>query len=94
MTGTLTGLLRSRITLIWLLLIAATITSLLLGTDNLVAAVKTASVLVIVVAFIKVRFVGLYFMELREAPIQLRLIFEGYCLVVCTALVVMFLAVK
>lgn len=94
MASTLTGLLKTRITLIWIVLIAATITSLLLGTDNLVSAVKAASVLVIVVAFIKVRFVGLYFMELRSAPIQLRLIFEGYCLVVCTALVVMFLVAK
>jgi hypothetical protein len=94
MASTLTGLLKTRISLIWLLLIVATITSLLLGTDNLVTAVKAASVLVIVVAFIKVRFVGLYFMELRDAPVQLRLIFEGYCLVVCTALVVMFLVAK
>jgi hypothetical protein len=35
------------------------------------------------VAFIKVRFVGLYFMELRDAPHVLRGLFEGYCLVVC-----------
>jgi len=87
-------LLRSRVTAIWLLLIAATVCSLLLGTDNLIHAAKLASVLVIVVAFLKVRFVGLYFMELRSAPIQLRLIFEGYCLVVCAGLVVMFLAVR
>jgi hypothetical protein len=94
MARTLTGLLRSRITLVWLVLIAATLTSLLVGTDNIVTSVKLASVIVIVIAFIKVRFVGRYFMELRDAPVPLMLIFEGYCLVVCTALVVMFLVGK
>jgi hypothetical protein len=92
--ASLSGLLRSRITLIWVVLILATLTSLLLGADDLVTAVKLASVLVIVIAFIKVRLVGLYFMELRDAPVPLRLIFEGYCLVVCVALVVMFLVAK
>jgi hypothetical protein len=91
---TLTGLLRNRISLIWLVLIGATLTSLLLGADDLITAVKLASVLVIVIAFVKVRFVGLYFMELRNAPVPLRLVFEGYCLVVCVALVVMFLVAK
>jgi hypothetical protein len=90
----LPGLLRSRISLIWLVLIAATVASVLVGTDNIVTAVKAASVLVIVIAFIKVRFVGRYFMELRDAPVPLLLIFEGYCLVVCAALVVMFLVAK
>jgi hypothetical protein len=94
MAKPLTGLLRSRITLIWLVLIAATVASVLVGTDNIVTSVKAASVLVIVIAFIKVRFVGRYFMELRDAPVPLLLIFEGYCLVVCAALVVMFLVAK
>ena len=87
----LPGLLRSRITVVWLVLIAATITSLLLGTDNLVSGVKLASALVIVVAFVKVRFVGMYFMEIGNAPVPLRAIFQGYCAVVCTVLVVMLL---
>jgi hypothetical protein len=56
-----------------------------------VTAVKAASVLVIVIAFVKVRFVGRYFMELRDAPTPLLAVFEGYCAVVCTILIVMFL---
>jgi hypothetical protein len=91
---TLTRLLRSPITIVWVVLIAATICSLLLGTDDVVTPVKLASVLVLVIAFIKVRFVGLYFMELRDAPVPLRLIFEGYCVVVCAALIVMFLVAR
>jgi hypothetical protein len=94
MARSLTSLLRSRITLIWLVLICATLASLLVGTDNIVTTVKLASVLVIVIAFVKVRFVGRYFMELRHAPVPLLAIFEGYCVVVCAALVVMFLVGK
>ena len=39
------------------------------------------------IAFIKVRFVGLYFMELREAPMLLRGLFETYCIAVCTLVI-------
>lgn len=47
-----------------------------------------ATVLVLLVAFVKVRVVGLYFMELRDAPLPPKLIFEGYCGVVCMVLVI------
>ncbi|ABK67382.1 conserved hypothetical protein [Mycobacterium avium 104] len=60
------------------MLIVATVVSYALGADN-----GTGSVMVVVVlaiAAIKVRLVGLDFMELRSAPIPLRLAFEGYCL--------------
>ena len=39
--------------------------------------------LVVLATFIKVRVVGLYFMELRQVPRMLRGIFEIYCLVLC-----------
>jgi heme/copper-type cytochrome/quinol oxidase subunit 4 len=94
MARALADLLRSRITLIWLVLIGATLASLLVGTDNIVTAAKAASVLVIAIAFVKVRFVGRYFMELRDAPTPLLAVFEGYCAVVCAILVVMFLVGK
>ena len=84
-------LLRSPITAIWGLLIAMTLVSWWMGTDHGVEDAQTASVLVLLVAFFKVRFVGLYFMELRHAPIPLRALFEGWCAAVCTAVVVMFL---
>jgi heme/copper-type cytochrome/quinol oxidase subunit 4 len=84
-------LLRHPVTAVWLLLIAATLTSWWLGTDHGVSEVQTAGVLILLVAFVKVRFVGLYFMELRHAPLPLRLTFESWCAVVCTTLIVMFL---
>lgn len=46
-----------------------------------------ASLVVLGVAVFKIRLVGMYFMELREAPMALRGIFEGYCVVLLGLLV-------
>ena len=62
----------------WLLLIAATITSFLLGTDH--GAGTELAVAILGIAAVKVRLVGLDFMELRRAPVALRTAFELYCL--------------
>ena len=82
----------NRSSAIWVLLIAATLLSWWLGAGHGIRSREQASVIVILVAFIKVRFVGLYFMELRDAPRALRAIFEAYCVVVCAALIGMFLS--
>ena len=69
---------RNRAGVSWLILIVATLISYTLGADH-----RTGSVLVVVVlaiAAVKIRLVGLDFMELRSAPTPLRLAFEGYCL--------------
>ncbi|MFF3570095.1 cytochrome C oxidase subunit IV family protein [Nocardia jiangxiensis] len=63
---------------VWLLLVAATALSWALGTETGGAVTSLA---VIVVAFAKVRLVGLHFMELRDAPIGLRAAFEVYLMV-------------
>ena len=85
------NLLRSPITLVWFFLVAATGVSWYLGTDHAVDNEQAASAAVLVVAFVKVRFVGMYFMELRHAPIPLRALYEIWCLVVCSVVVGMFL---
>jgi heme/copper-type cytochrome/quinol oxidase subunit 4 len=90
MSAQLTSLLKSRISLIWLALIVATLISWRVGTDGGIHA-HLATIVVLIVAFLKVRFVGAYFMELRDAPLGLRLAFEGYCVVVCATLIVMYL---
>jgi heme/copper-type cytochrome/quinol oxidase subunit 4 len=87
----LTSLLKSRITIVWLVLIAATLISWRVGTDQQLEA-HVATTVVVLVAFIKVRFVGLYFMELRQAPLPLRMVFEGYCLVVGSFVIIIYLA--
>lgn len=83
------ALLRTRVSVVWLVLIAATLVSWGVGTDHGIAA-ELATVVVLVVAFVKVRLVGMYFMELKAAPAPLRLAFECYCVVVCAALIAMY----
>ena len=82
---------RDRITVVWAALIGATILSWWLGTDHGVSDARLTSALVLLVAFVKVSFIGIYFMELRHAPGALKLLYQGWCVVVCTALVTMFL---
>jgi len=91
MAGQLGTLLRSRVSLVWLGLIIATMLSWTVGTDHGLHA-HLATTIVLLVAFTKVRFVGLYFMELRDSAIQLRALFECYCAAVCAALIVMLFA--
>jgi heme/copper-type cytochrome/quinol oxidase subunit 4 len=78
----MTALLRHSTTYVWLLLVAATFASWWLGTDHGLDSHTTATLAIMTVAFIKVRFVGLYFMELRDAPLPLRLAFESYVVLV------------
>ena len=62
----------------WLVLIAATLVSYVLGAEHGVGS--TVVVVILGIAAIKVRLIGLDFMELRSAPIPLRAVFEAYCL--------------
>jgi hypothetical protein len=92
--ATLIPLLRNRASVAWVFLVLATLVSWRLGPDHGLASAddhRLASCAIVLVAFVKIRLVGLYFMELREAPMALRLCFEGYCLVVCLAVLGTFL---
>lgn len=81
----LAPLLRTRTSAVWLLLTVATVLSWALGTHH------GLTIAILVIAFVKVRFVGLYFMELRGAPPALRTVFELYCAAVFLTLSVMYL---
>lgn len=83
--------LRTAVTAVWLILIAATLVSWYTGTDHGIQSPTTTTILVLLVAFLKVRFVGLYFMELRHAPLPLRALFETYCLATPTTLITLYL---
>jgi hypothetical protein len=72
------GFARGRAGASWLVLIAATVLSYALGAEH--GLESTVVVVVFGIAAIKVRLIGLDFMELRSAPIPLRVAFEGYCL--------------
>ena len=82
------ALVRTSATAVWLILCGLTVTSWALGTRHVfgVNAHAWASVVIIVVAVFKVRLVGLYFMELRDAPRSLRGLFELYCAVLMVVL--------
>ncbi|HEY9266443.1 MAG: cytochrome C oxidase subunit IV family protein [Mycobacterium sp.] len=74
---TVLDLLRTRATVTWLLLVAATVVSWAVGAEH--GTGSMVAVVVLAIAAIKVRYVGLDFMELRHAPIPLRAAFECYC---------------
>jgi caa(3)-type oxidase subunit IV len=65
--------------IVWAALVAFTLISFALGGEHVVDAKTLAAVIVIGIGAIKIRLVGLHFMELRGAPLPLRAVFEGYC---------------
>jgi hypothetical protein len=52
---------------------------------------RLSTTLVLVVTFVKVNLVGMNFMELREAVLPLRAIFNALCVIVCVVLITMYL---
>lgn len=87
--------LRARVTAVWAALVLATLVSFWLGTDHGFSGaegVRIGTSIVLVIAFVKIRYVGLDFMELRHAPLVLRLVFEAWCAAVAVMVVILFLA--
>jgi heme/copper-type cytochrome/quinol oxidase subunit 4 len=83
-------LLRDRITIVWFVLVAATLASWTLGVGHELPD-RYAAVGIIVIAFIKVHFVGRYFMELRDAPTPLKAVFGAWNVVVAALLIGLYL---
>lgn len=82
-------LLRERSSLVWIILVTATLASWALGSHH--RAGSEVGVVVLGIALVKVRFVGLDFMELRNAPLVLRGMFETYCVALWSVLTGMYL---
>lgn len=76
-----------KLTAIWLLLIGITFVSweFVAGTRTLHPVLPI--LLLLALAFVKVRFVILDFMEIRGAPLALRAVLEVWMLVACLAIV-------
>ena len=89
--STIGSLVRTKETVVWFVLVCATLVSWATGTDHGISDHRIGTAVILVVAFTKVRLVGLYFMELRAAPTPLRLVFEAYCLVVLVGMLGMYL---
>jgi cytochrome c oxidase subunit IV len=88
------GLFRSSWTavlLVWFFLLVATLLSYLLGAEQWLGTVPVRSSLILAIALVKVRFIGLYFMELRAAPTGVRILFETWCQAAGIALIAMYL---
>lgn len=86
-------LVRTPASIAWLVLIVLTVVAWLLGTDHGFGpnGHTAAAIVILAVAVFKVRLVGVYFMDLREAPAALRLGFEGYCVLLFGVITGMFL---
>jgi Prokaryotic Cytochrome C oxidase subunit IV len=76
-------------------LVAATLVSWLLGVDHRLQSANHAAIgaIVLTIAFVKVRFVGMDFVDLRVAPRWLRLVFDGWLFLTGGVVVILFLAV-
>ncbi|OXR43660.1 hypothetical protein B7C42_04528 [Nocardia cerradoensis] len=72
---------------VWLGLIAVTCLSFWLGIGHRASSAEVVNIVVIAVACLKIRFIGLYFMDLKDAPRGLRSIFESYCIGIGSALI-------
>lgn len=87
-------LLLTRTTLIWVLLVGATLVSWELGHGVGFDSAAAAGAAILVVTFVKVRFVVLDFMEIRGAPRWMRVIAEGWVVLCCALLIGLFLVAR
>jgi hypothetical protein len=78
----------------WAVLMALTTLSWWFGSDHGLTAISVKAGMsgVLVITFVKVLMVGHVFMEQRHAALALRVVFAGWCVVVCGALLAFYLA--
>lgn len=88
----MTNLLFSRTTVVWFILVAATLLSWEVGHGVGFDDLRHAGAAIIVIAFIKARYVILDFMEIRHAPRAMRLVGEAWVVLVCVAVTGLMLA--
>ncbi len=80
--------LQSRVTGIWVGLIVATMLSWQFGHGfGFGEQSHYATAAILIITFVKIRFVFLDFMELRTAPLPLRIAFEVWAVSVCAILI-------
>jgi hypothetical protein len=86
----MSALILNRLSLVYLLLVGATALSWSVGHGMGVADLRMANAAIVVVAFVKVRYVVREFMETRHAPPVLRILAEAWPIGVCLALVALY----
>ena len=88
----MTRLLWSRTSLVWALMVGATVLSFELGHGVGLDDGRIAGTAILLVTFVKVRFVILEFMEIRDAPRWMRIAGQGWIVLICSLLVGLYLA--
>jgi heme/copper-type cytochrome/quinol oxidase subunit 4 len=83
-------LLRKPVTIVWAALMLATIASTWLLSNNSVTP-EVATVAIMLIAAIKVWLVMSHFMEVRRAPLALRLVCDGWLLAVTALILTVYL---
>lgn len=87
------SLVNSRVTYVWLFLAALTAASWILGDSydpSNPGQIKYLTVGLLALAFFKIRLVVIHFMEIGHAPIPLRLVLEGWILLVFSLMVLLY----
>ncbi|TVX99362.1 hypothetical protein FPV58_18290 [Mycolicibacterium porcinum] len=74
------------LTLVWAVLVVLTFGSFAVGIEQRGDLATIATLVVIGLAMVKLRLIGLHFMDLRSAPRPLRALFESYVVVVFVTL--------
>jgi hypothetical protein len=86
-------LLRNPVSIVWIVLMVGTcISTWVLSTEAFVPVVATVGVFVI--AAVKIHFVMSYFMELRDAPVRVRLVFEAWIVAAVAVILGIYLATR
>ncbi len=79
-----------RITAVWLGLLAATAFSWAVGHGSWFADPRNAGMIILAIAFLKIRFVMLDFMELRHAPVGMRAAGEAWAIGIAAVLIALY----
>lgn len=85
---TMRGLIPVRVLTVWGILVVLSVLGPVLGVEG--SGIIWAEIALLTFAVVKVRFVGLDFMELRHAPVPMRWAIEAYCVILWILIVGLF----
>jgi hypothetical protein len=80
--------------MVWLLLSGATAVSWWLGVERVMTSRRTATVMILTIAMVKVRMVIRYFMNVKSAPLVLTAVCDLWVLALGTAMIGLYLMEK
>ncbi|MEO0033652.1 MAG: hypothetical protein RIS94_3410 [Pseudomonadota bacterium] len=75
---------------VWIALVALTLLAYVFQLEGLAVAPRFVGTAVLITAFVKVRLIGLHYMELKRTVLPLRLAFEAWVVMLGGALITLF----